>query len=471
MPNQIPEKVETIHLIAVCGTAMGALACMLKDLGYDVTGSDINVYPPMSTFLAQKGVQIQTGFDAAHVAHRPDLVIVGNAVKKENPEAAAANEMGLNYCSMPQALNRFVAAGRKALVVTGTHGKTTTSSMLAWILQVAGYDPSFMIGGILGNFSSNYRLGKGSYVVLEGDEYDTAFFDKGAKFYHFDPHIAVLTSVEFDHADIFEDLAHVKRVFGRFVSGIKKDKTLIAFDADPNIDDLAESCQCSIVRYGERESSDWRIGDVFIEPPWNGFDVLRHQTAFGRFRMRQVGAHNRYNALAAIAAAYHAGIPQPVIAEALETFGGIKRRQEVRGVARGVTVIDDFAHHPTAVRETIAAVRPFYPDSRLIVVFEPRTNTSMRNVFQNQYAAAFDLADLICIRQPPLLAKVPEAIRFSSEKLVSDLNQRGKNALYFPDTDAIISYLICQARQGDVLLIMSNGGFDNIHERLLKGLG
>jgi UDP-N-acetylmuramate: L-alanyl-gamma-D-glutamyl-meso-diaminopimelate ligase len=471
MPNQIPEKVETIHLIAVCGTAMGALACMLKDLGYDVTGSDINVYPPMSTFLAQKGVQIQTGFDRAHLAHGPDLVIVGNAVKKENPEAAAANEMGLNYCSMPQALNRFVVAGRKALVVTGTHGKTTTSSMLAWILQVAGYDPSFMIGGILGNFSSNYNLGGGSFVVLEGDEYDTAFFDKGAKFYHFDPHIAVLTSVEFDHADIFEDLAHVKRVFGRFVSGIKKDKTLIAFDADQNIDDLAASCPCGLVRYGERESSDWRIGDVFIAPPWNGFEVLRHQTTYGRFRMRQIGAHNRFNALAAIAAADRAGIAQPVIAEALESFAGIKRRQEVRGVASGVTVIDDFAHHPTAVRETIAAVRPFYPDSRLIAVFEPRTNTSMRSVFQEDYATAFDLADLICIRQPPLLAKVPEHIRFSSEKLVSDMRQRRKNALYFPDTDAIISYLVKEARKGDVVLIMSNGGFDNIHERLLKGLG
>lgn len=471
MPNQIPEKVETIHLIAVCGTAMGALACMLRDLGYEVTGSDVNVYPPMSTFLAQKGVLIQSGFDGAHLARRPDLVIVGNAVKKDNPEAVATNEMGLNYCSMPQALNRFVVAGRKALVVTGTHGKTTTSSMLAWILQVAGYDPSFMIGGILGNFSSNYRLGSGSYVVLEGDEYDTAFFDKGAKFYHFDPHIAVLTSVEFDHADIFEDLAHVKRVFGRFVSGIKKDQTLVAFDADPIIDDLATSCQCRLMRYGARESSDWRIGRVFIEPPWNGFEVLRDQAPYGRFRMRQVGAHNRFNALAAIAAADRAGIPQPVIAEALESFAGIRRRQEVRGVVRGVTVIDDFAHHPTAVRETIAAVRPFYPENRLIAVFEPRTNTSMRNVFQDDYAAAFDLADLICIRKPPLLSKVPESIRFSSEKLVSDLKRRGMNALYFQDTDAIISWLGQETRQGDVVLVMSNGGFDNIHERLLKHLG
>ncbi len=471
MGNRIPEAVKTIHLIAVCGTAMGALACMLKDLGYVVTGSDVNVYPPMSTFLAQKGIMVQSGFDGARLEARPDLVVVGNAVRKDNPEAAAMIKLDLDYCSMPQALNHFVAAGRRALVVTGTHGKTSTSSMLAWILQSAGFDPSFMIGGILGNYNSNYRLGKGDIVVLEGDEYDTAFFDKEAKFFHFHPHVAVLTSVEFDHADIFTDLDHVKRVFGRFVSGMKEDQTLIAFDTDPNIDALAGGVQCRLIRYGTKKSSDWRIGNVFIDPPWNGFEVFRNQVLYGCFRMRQVGGHNRCNALAAIAAADHVGISQSVMAEALETFAGIRRRQEVRGVARGVTVMDDFAHHPTAVRETIAAVRPFYPDGRLLAVFEPRTNTSMRNVFQDTYAGSFDAADLICIRQPPLLSKVPENIRFSSEKLVADLKQRGKNAFYFPDTDAIVSWLVQETRPGDLVLIMSNGGFDNIHERLLKRLG
>jgi UDP-N-acetylmuramate: L-alanyl-gamma-D-glutamyl-meso-diaminopimelate ligase len=471
MGNRIPPTVKTIHLIAVCGTAMGALACMLKDLGYTVTGSDANVYPPMSTFLENKGIMVEAGFDGARLRARPDLVIVGNAVRKDNPEAVAMTDLGLDYCSMPQALNHFVAAGRKAFVVTGTHGKTTTSSMLAWIFQSAGFDPSFMIGGILGNFNSNYRLGKGGIVVLEGDEYDTAFFDKGAKFYHFHPHVAVLTSVEFDHADIFTDLENVKRVFGRFVSGMDEDQALIAFDAAPNIDALVAGAQCRLIRYGEKKNSDWRIGDVSIDPPWNGFEVLRGQKPYGRFRMRQPGAHNRFNALAAIAAADQAAVPVQAIAEALESFAGIRRRQEVRGMARGVTVMDDFAHHPTAVRETISAVRPFYPDGRLIAVFEPRTNTSMRNVFQDAYAESFDLADLICIRQPPLLSKVPENIRFSSEKLVADLKQRGKNALYFPDTDAIISWLVEQNRPDDLVLIMSNGGFDNIHERLLKRLG
>ena len=471
MGNRIPETVKTIHLIAVCGTAMGALACMLKDLGYAVTGSDANVYPPMSTFLEKKGIRVEAGFDGARLQARPDLVIVGNAVRKDNPEAVAMTNLGLDYCSMPQALNHFVAAGRKAFVVAGTHGKTTTSSMLAWIFQSAGFDPSFVIGGILGNFDSNYRLGRGDAVVLEGDEYDTAFFDKEAKFYHFHPHVAILTSVEFDHADIFTDMDHVRRVFARFVSAMKEDQTLIAFDTDPNIDALAAGVQCRLSRYGKRKNADWRIGDVFIDPPWNGFEVLRGQAPYGRFRMRQPGAHNRFNALAAIAAADQAGVPVQAIADALETFAGIRRRQEVRGVVRGVTVMDDFAHHPTAVRETIAAVRPFYPDGRLIAVFEPRTNTSMRNVFQDAYAESFDLADLICIRQPPLLSKVPESIRFSSEKLAADLKQRGKNALYFPDTDAIISRLVEQTRPDDLVLIMSNGGFDNIHERLMKELG
>jgi UDP-N-acetylmuramate: L-alanyl-gamma-D-glutamyl-meso-diaminopimelate ligase len=254
MGNRIPPTVKTIHLIAVCGTAMGALACMLKDLGYTVTGSDANVYPPMSTFLKKKGIRVDAGFDGARLQTRPDLVIVGNAVRKDNPEAVAMADLGLDYCSMPQALNHFVAAGRKAFVVTGTHGKTTTSSMLAWIFQSAGLDPSFMIGGILGNFNSNYRLGKGGIVVLEGDEYDTAFFDKGAKFYHFHPHVAVLTSVEFDHADIFTDLENVKRVFGRFVSGMDEDQALIAFDADPNIDALVAGAQCRLIRYGEKRT-------------------------------------------------------------------------------------------------------------------------------------------------------------------------------------------------------------------------
>lgn len=468
--NTIPEQVRSIHLIAVCGTGMGALACMLKDLGYAVTGSDANVYPPMSTFLRNKGVCIVEGFDPAHLAYGPDLVIVGNAVRKDNPEAVYTLENGLRYCSMPQALNHFVVGRKKALVVAGTHGKTTTSAMLAWILQIAGLDPSFMIGGILPNFDGNYRLGKGGYVVIEGDEYDTAFFDKGSKFLHFDPYVAILTSVEFDHADIFTDLAHVKRAFAGLVGKITGDRLLVAHDDDANIDDLTAGGSMNIERYGLGPDACWRIADARIEPPWNWFTVSRNGEAFGRFKTRVPGHHNRLNALAATAAASRLGILPETIAKAFETFAGVKRRQEVRGVKNGITVMDDFAHHPTAVRETIRAVRPFYPDGRLIAVFEPRTNTSMRDVFQNAYPAAFDGADIICVRQPPMLSKIPEGHRFSSEQLVADIRKQNQNAYYFPDTDAIVRFVADTARAGDVILVMSNGGFDGIHSRLLDAL-
>ncbi|MGB9500097.1 MAG: UDP-N-acetylmuramate:L-alanyl-gamma-D-glutamyl-meso-diaminopimelate ligase [Dissulfuribacterales bacterium] len=468
--NSIPDNVKTVHLIAVCGTGMGALACMLKDLGYAVTGSDANVYPPMSTFLESKGVSIFEGFDAQNLAYGPDFVVVGNAVRKENPEAVRVFAMGLHYCSMPQALNRFVVADKKTVLVTGTHGKTTTASIVAWILQKAGLDPSFMIGGILQNFDGNYRLGQGGYVVLEGDEYDTAFFDKRSKFMHFDPHVTILTSVEFDHADIFKDLAHVKRTFDGFVGGLSENSTLIAYDNDKIIDVLVAGRKTNVLRYGLLPASRWRFDNALVKPPWNYFNVVCNGEPFGRFKTKLVGEHNRLNAIAAIAAADKLGISAHVIADALETYAGVKRRQEIRGIINGVTVIDDFAHHPTAVRETIKAVKPFYPEGRLLAVFEPRTNTSMRNIFQDDYAAAFDMADMICIRKPPLLKKIPQDQRFSSEQLVADLKARGKDAHYFSDTDAIIDFLADTVKNKDVVLIMSNGGFDNIHERLLERL-
>jgi UDP-N-acetylmuramate: L-alanyl-gamma-D-glutamyl-meso-diaminopimelate ligase len=365
-------------------------------------------------------------------------------------------------------LNHFVVAGKKALLVTGTHGKTTTSSMLAWILNVAGLDPSFMIGGILKDFNGNYRLGNGAYVVLEGDEYDTAYFDKGSKFLHFDPHVAILTSVEFDHADIFNDLGHVKQAFGRFIDKFSDHNCLIAWDRDENIDALLAGRNISVQRYGQKPVSQWRIKNVSVIPPWNCFDIWQGDQLFGAFKMRLPGAHNRLNALAAAAAAHQLGISAEVIAKAFESFTGIKRRQEVRGVKNGVTVIDDFAHHPTAVKETIGAVRPFYPDGRLIAVFEPRTNTSMRDIFQDEYARVFDGADVVCIRKPPLLEKIPENYRFSSEKLVEALKNTGIDASYFGDTDQILDFVKATAKSGDVVLIMSNGGFDNIHERLLE---
>jgi len=337
--NRIPEDVKTIHLIAICGTGMGALACMLKELGYTITGSDQKVYPPMSDFLVQKGIGVIDEFRAENVSYGPDLVVIGNAVTKHNPEVVRALEMGLNYCSMPQALNRFVAANKKILLVSGTHGKTTTAAILAWLLFKAGCDPTFMIGGILKNFDSNYHLGNGQHIVVEGDEYDTAFFDKGPKFLHFDPTIAVLTSVEFDHADIFTDLAHVTSIFDNFLSGLSEHSTLIAFEGDKNVVDLLESKTCRIERYGDGATADWRIGNNSIEVSWPSFDLFKQGKSFGKFKTTLYGIHNLYNATAAIAVADHLMIPVEVISHGLETFEGIKRRQEIRGRKRQITWI------------------------------------------------------------------------------------------------------------------------------------
>lgn len=468
--NRIPRKVKRIHLTAVCGTGMGALAGMLKEAGYEVTGSDQHVYPPMSTFLSALGIKISEGFRRENLSRRPDLVVVGNAVSRDNPEVAAMVEMDLPFCSLPQALNRFFAAGKGSLVITGTHGKTTISALLSWILVAAGLDPTFMVGGILKNLGRNYNVGQGSYFVVEGDEYDTAFFDKGPKFLHFTPSRAILTSVEFDHADIYKDLIQVKKAFSDFVALLPEDSLLVGYDQDPIVMELLSKACCWTSSYGVGDKSPWQVGNVAVKPPWTCFDVWKRGKKYETFKSRLIGRHNLMNALAVIAVADDLRIPADIIAKGLETFEGIRRRQEIRGEKKGVLVLDDFAHHPTAVKETLAAVRNFYGGKRIVAVFEPRTNSSMRKVFQGDYAESFDDADLVCIRKPPLLKKISTDERFSSEQLTQDLKARGKKAFYFPDTDAIIEYLGDSAKTGDVVLIMSNGGFDNIHERLLDAL-
>lgn len=466
----IPGSVKSVHLIAVCGTAMGALACMFKEMGYAVTGSDHHVYPPMSDFLRDRGIVVQEGFKAAHLAHRPDLVVVGNAVRRDNPEAVALTAMGLPFCSMPMAINRFAAAGKRQIVITGTHGKTTTSAFIAWLLHCAGLDPSFLIGGIVTDFDSNFRVGKGAWMVLEGDEYDTAFFDKGPKFLHYTPHTAVLTSIEFDHADIFTDLDHIKRAFRTFVSRLSPEAALVAFDQDVNVDEISAVAPCPLISYGFRPDADWSLGDIAVAPPFTRFDVRHQGTHYARFKTRMIGRHNLTNLLAGVAVAHRLGIAPEVTARALESFAGVRRRQQVRGVKNDIVVLDDFAHHPTAVRETVQAVKTFYGERRLIAVFEPRTNSSRRNIFQSVYPTSFDAADEICIRQAPMLEQIPPEQRFSSTRLVADLQARGKQAQCFADTDLLLEWLVAQARPGDVVLIMSNGGFDNIHTRLLEGL-
>ena len=468
--NKIPAKIQKIHLIAVCGTGMAALASVLKDKGYEVTGSDHKTYPPMSDFLTRQNIPIYEGYRESNLAAAPDLVVVGNAMSRGNPEVEQMLQMRLPFCSMPQAVNRFMAQDRKTLLIAGTHGKTTTSALLAWILDVAGLDPSFIIGGILKNFNSNYRLGQGPYFVVEGDEYDTAFFDKGPKFRHYDPYATVLTGVEFDHADIFTDLDHVILTFERFIAGLNPNSYLAAFDRDLNVDRIVKDQSCVVERYGRMQTSGWRLGPVTIDPPGTLFETFKKDRPFGSFRTRLPGEHNLLNGLAAIAIADHLQISKETIVTALESFQGIKRRQEVRGEQKGITVIDDFAHHPTAVKETIRGIKPFCKKGRLMAVFEPRTNSSRRNIFQGVYAHSFEGADLICIRKPPLLDKIPPQERFSAEKLVRDLKRKGHKAYYFPETDEIIDFVVTKAKPGDTILIMSNGGFDNIHDRILQRL-
>lgn len=468
--NCIPVDVKKIHLIAVCGTAMSALACMLKDMGYDVTGSDENVYPPMSDFLAQKGIPILTGFHKDHLANCPDLVVVGNAVTRNNPEAKEMIQQGLNYCSMPQAIQWVASSNKKIILITGTHGKTTTSSLIAWILFVAGADPSFIIGGILKNFNSNYRTGNGQFIVLEGDEYDTAFFDKGPKFLHYKPYRTIITSIEFDHADIYRDLEHVKSAFQKLIDGIPIDTELIAAGY-PIIQELTRRKPSKCIYYGMEPFCHWTVKHIKRSACQTGFEVFKSQKFFGCFQTNLLGDHNLLNLLSAIATAESIGISSSEISKAIETFQGVKRRQEIRGIVNGITIIDDFAHHPTAVQETIKAVKPTVQlGGRLIAVFEPRSNTSMRNIFQDIYPQSFLHADMICIRTPSRLDKIPEHERISVEKIVRDLNQLNKQAVHFSDTESIIQYLKSTAQSGDVILVMSNGGFDNIHERLLTEL-
>ena len=467
--NRIPEKVKSIHLIAVCGTGMGALASLLKDSGYVLTGSDQHVYPPISTFLKDKGIHVDQGYSAENLDHNPDLVIVGNAVSRDNPEVVAMHQKGLYYCSMPQAVNAFAGEGKQVILVMGTHGKTSTSALIAWLLESAGLDISFFIGGILANFSSNYKLGQGAYLVVEGDEYDTAYFDKGPKFRHYDPIITILTSVEFDHADIYKDLDHIKSTFAEFISGLRNDSLLYAYQNDVNVQAVLQTASCNVLYYGFN-ATDWVAKSVAVEPPWTMFEVHQTNQFWGRFQSPLPGEHNLANVLAAIAVAARLQIPPNKIQAGLASFKGVKRRQEIRGIRNDIVVIDDFAHHPTAVQKTIQAIREYYPRQRLVAVFEPRTNTSMRNVFQEVYSQVFDDADVICIRKPALLKKIPPEQQFSSKQLVADLNQRGLKGLYFENTDKIIDYLVDEVKPGDVILVMSNGGFDNIHERLLEAI-
>ena len=386
-------------------------------------------------------------------------------------ETESLAELGIPYLSMPQALGHFFLNNKKSLVVAGTHGKTTTSSLLATALYRAGSAPGFLIGGIVEAFGRNYRIGEGEFFVVEGDEYDTAFFNKVSKFLHYRPHYAILTSIEFDHADIFADLDQIKDSFIEFVRLIPSDGALIACMDDPVVAEIAALVTGPVISYGTGENCRWQLRNLAVSGLTSTFAAYKDGTLYGEFFLPMPGMHNGLNALAVIALMDHLAIERKAISRGLASFEGVKRRQQIRGEVNNVIILDDFAHHPTAVKETIRALRLAWPARRLIIVFEPRTNSSRRAVFQEQYGAAFDDADLVVVREIVPLATVPAAEQFSSQKLVASLAEKGLFAQYFSDTDMIIDFLVDQARPGDVIAILSNGGFDNIHQRLLAALG
>jgi len=468
--NMAPPDPDHIHLMGICGTAMASLAGILKQKGYLVTGSDHNIYPPMSLLLQGLSIPVREGYGPENLIPVPDLVIVGNVITRHNPEAIELSRLNIPYLSLPQALRRFAMKGKKSIVVSGTHGKTTSSTLVSWLLEKAGMDPGFMIGGMPNNFPASFQLGNGPYFIIEGDEYDTAFFDKGPKFLHYAPWITILTSIEFDHADIFRDLNHVIESFRKLIDCIPADGLLIANGDDPLIVAESKRAQCPVITYGLTEEAHWRAVDIAIREGSTHLRILKSGKEYTTLATPLYGRHNISNLLSAVVLSEHLKIDTHILAEAMRSYRGVKRRQEIKGEKGGILVIEDFAHHPTSVKKTIQAVKERYMKRRLMAVFEPRSNSSRRNIFQEQYASSFDHADLIMIPEPPMMENIPPAERFSSQKLVTDLRERGLEATYSPDTNHLLDEILGRTREGDVVLIMSNGSFDNLVDRLLTRL-
>jgi len=460
-----------IHMVAICGTGMGSLAGMLSEAGHEVRGSDRAFYPPMSERLAAWGIPTFAGFDAARLSDRPDLVIVGNACRPDNPEARAALDMKLAVMSFPQALAEFFIGQRHSLVVAGTHGKTTSAALLAFLLRGAGRDPSFLIGGIPKDFGKSFHQGKGPEFVVEGDEYDTAFFDKRPKFLHYRPRRVLLTAVGYDHADIYPDPASYRAAFDALLSLIPPDGELAACRDDEGAAEAARRARCPVRWYGLAPGPGLGASEISDDGSATAFSLLRDGRSLGRFGLAIPGRHNVQNALGALSMCEGLGLDIAAVAPLLSKFSGVARRLEVRGEADGVTVLDDFAHHPVKTRESVAAARLRYPGRHLVAVFEPRTNTSRRSIFMREYASAFDGADEVILVRPFEAEKIPPAERFDSGALAQELTRSGIPARFLEDAGAVIEDLAGRARPGWVVLVMSNGAFDDIHQRLLDALG
>ncbi len=468
-------RVRHIHLIGVCGTAMASLAGMLQKQGHRVTGSDTAAYPPMSELLRDLQIPIYEPYSELSLQPRPDLVVVGNAISRGNVELEYVLDERIPFCSMAGILHDEFLVGRESLVVAGTHGKTTTTSMLAWIYEVASrhdaaFSPSFLIGGVAENFGSSFMVRPTRPFILEGDEYDTAFFDKGPKFLHYFPDAAILTHVEFDHADIYADLAAVKTAFKRFVNLIPRRGRVVAFDGSDNVSECVSRAFCAVERYGFASDSHWRISNLRHDGPMTEWQLYRAGEFFSDLALPMAGEHNALNATAAAALAAGQGVGAGAIAEALATFRSVKRRLEVRAEVGGVTVIDDFAHHPTAIRETLRALRERYTGRRLWAVLEPRSNTLRRNVFQAALAESLSLADQVLIASVFKSESIPVGERLEPEGVAGVLRGNGVPTEVLADADAIVDALAVRARPGDVVAIMSNGGFGGIYEKLPRAL-
>ena len=452
---------------------MGSFAGLLKEAGYEVTGSDQNVYPPMSDMLARWGVETMSPYAPENLDRaRPDLVIIGNVIRRVNPEATAVRERGLPQMSFPAALGALLLDARHSIVVAGTHGKTTTSALMAHVLVHAGTDPSFLVGGVTLNAESNFRLGRGPYFVVEGDEYDTAYFDKGPKFLHYRARTAMVTSIEFDHADIYRDLAHYEAAFERFAETIPGDGTLVVCATYANAERIARArSKGRVITYAREADADYRASNLRFAPEGAHFDIEGRDGQRTTVLLPMSGMHNVENAVGVFAVAMTLGIAPGVVASAFESFKGVRRRQEVKGEIRGVLVVDDFAHHPTAVRETLAGIRERYRDRRVVAAFEARSNTSRRNIHQQAYGDALQGADVVFLKVPEPHDKVPANEQLDVPAIVTALRTRGVAAHGSGDVDELVRLVAAEAKAGDLVLVMSNGAFGGFVPKLIEALG
>jgi len=458
--------IKSVHFTGIGGTAMASAAAAMFDRGFAITGSDQNLYEPMASFLAAKKIPVMNGYAEQNLAHQPDLVVIGNAISRGNPEAEFVLDHKLRYCSLPALLAEFFIRGKRSLVVSGTHGKTTTTSLLAWVFEHNGLNPSYLIGGIPNNFSQGARFTDSEWFIIEGDEYDTAFFDKRSKFVHYLPETVIVNNIEFDHADIFENLAAVQTSFKRLLNLIPRNGQLLANGDDPNLAPLLNITHCPVKRFGLGEGNSVQGFNLRYGPTAATFEIPSF-----KFHLNMVGEFNVRNALAVVACAKNYGLSNKQIQSAFDTFKGIKRRMEIRGIVGGVTIVDDFGHHPTAIRETMAALRMKYPTQKIWAVFEPRSNTTRRNVFQTELALSFEKADGVVVAQVARLELLKPEERLDPAKLMQDLLSTGKLAAYLPDVDTIVAHLKKQASGGDIVCVFSNGGFGGIHEKLLAAFG